>query len=333
MPARIRPWLGRRWPGHLGAAALAVALLGSPARAEPASPLAVDMFFRVAGDYLAEVSPYREGQDDRDAAPQEMQIGGIPLRLGEGSVGDDWRSMTGVNGSYTLPITGRLTAVSRVRFARTDYVDDEAIDRSTASAGTEFRYVDGPWTLGVTPSLEIIRWDSSVMQQEPALEARISRALGGKLTLTGSAQYRLRSSTNPEPDREIAVGRTGFVYRLPAQINLDVGYVVRQETVRPQLASAQRDVIRRTGPSMLLAAPLAESLDLNLDYNLTDTIRSNATNQDTERQHQLGLRARWDVGGEIADIDMSAGYQLGRLESESGVETHHAGKMSLKLNF
>lgn len=328
MPGPIRTWLGR-----LGAAALAAALLASPARAAPADPLVVDMFFRVAGDYLAEVGPYRDGQDDRDDTPHEMLIGGIPLRLGEGSVGDDWRSMTGVNGSYTLPIAGGLTAVSRVRFARTDYVAEQVVDRSTASAATEFRYVDGPWTLGLTPSLEIIRWDSDVLQREPALEARVARGLGGKLTLTGSAQYRLRASTDPEPDRAIAVGRTGFVYRLPARIKLDVGYVVRQETVRPQLAATPHSVIRGTGPSMLVAAPLAESLDLNVDYAVTDTVRSTAANQESERQHQLGVRARWDVGGDEADIAMTAGYQLGRLETETAAETHHAGKMSLRLTF
>jgi hypothetical protein len=306
----------------------------SGARAETPEPLAVDVFFDLAADDLAEA-----GANAGDAAPAagELLIAGIPLRI---SAQDDaadagWRTVAGANGSYTMPITGQLSMVGRAQVVNTDFVDVHSPDKAVASLATDFRYASGRWTLGLQPGVEITRWETEIVQRDSTVEGRASMALGGGLSIATTGRYRWRQTTADEAlDREIASGRVGVVYRLPEAARLELAYATRVETAHDAA------VLFSAGPSVFLSLPVDQAIDLSASYGFTETMHYEAADttpgEQAQDQHRLGLAMTWDIGGDAADIDLSAAYafELGStVAGEPDDDSRHVATFSFAFSF
>jgi hypothetical protein len=316
---------------------LAVLLLAATsipgARAETPEPLAVDVFFDLAGDALAEAGA---GLDDGAPAASELLIAGIPLRISaqEDAADVGWRTVAGANGSYVVPITSQLSMTGRARVASTDFVDVATPDKAVASLATDFRYASGRWTFGLQPGVEVTRWATEIVQRDSILEGRAAMALGGGLSLATTGRYRWREATGDEAlEREIAFGRVGVVYMLPEQARMEMAYAARQETVHGAV------VLRSVGPSTVVSLPLDPFVDLSASYAFTGTTHYDtadaASDGEAQGQHRLGLAMTWDVGGEEADIDVSAAYsvELGRTAADGPDGLRHAATVSFALKF
>lgn len=337
-PGRKPPIAGWRMlagtPSAPWMALLAAVASVSGARAETPEPLAVDVFFDLAADDLAEA-----GANFGDIAPAagELLIAGIPLRF---SAQDDaadggWRTVAGANGRYTVPITSQLSMVGRAQVVSTDFVDAHAPDKAVASVATDFRYASGRWTLGLQPGVEVTRWETDVVQQDSTVEGRASMALGGGLSIATTGRYRWRQATGDETlDREIASGRVGIAYRLPEAARMEFAYAARVETARDSA------VLFGAGPSVSLGLPVDQTLDLSASYGFTQTMHDEGADATSgghaQDQHRLGLAMTWDIGGDAADIDLSAAYafELGGTAADvSDDESRHVATVSFAFKF
>lgn len=329
-----RPWgpvaaplrLGNLLLWLLGCLAAPLSASATPLAAEP---LLVDFFFDLAEEGAADPEM---PLDDTAGAPSEMLIAGIPVRLGEhyGPADDGWRTIAGARGQHTMLLGDELTTFSTFRVARTDFVADSAPGKVVASAATDLRYAHEGWTLAVRPGVELARWETNVLQRDSSIEARISKAVGGGVSLASTARYRWRDSTADPSHVEIAFGRFGVVCSLPQQVRLEMAYMVRQETAA--------ESTRGMGPSIAVMLPLAENVDLTANYDLTRTTRRHAAAARSDglswNRHHVGLGMTWSPG-EASDIKVSAAYRYdhgGAAVARRG-RANHAGTVSFALNF
>jgi hypothetical protein len=339
-PAQGRSRLQAGWRKPAGSlsvlwlAPLLAAASTSGVRAETPEPLVVDVFFDLAADDLAEA-----GANAGDAAPaaSELLIAGVPLRI---SAQDDaadagWRTVAGANGRYIVPITSQLSMVGRAQIVNTDFVDVHAPDKAVASLATDFRYASGRWTLGLQPGVEITRWETEIVQRDSTVEARASMAMGGGLSIATTGRYRWRQTIGNEAlDREIASGRVGVVYRLPDVARMELAYATRVETAHDTA------VLFSAGPSVFLSLPVDETLDLSASYGFTETthyeVAGATSGEQAQDQHRLGLAMTWDVGGDAADIDLSAAYAFELGSTAVGVpddDSRHVATVSFAFSF
>lgn len=335
--AEARPWSPIAAPTRLGNLLFWVlgcwALLSVLATPLAAEPLLVDLFFDVAENGFEAAGNGGLGMplDNTAGAPSEVLIAGIPVRLGEhyGPADDGWRTIAGARGQHTMLIGDRLTMSSSFRVARTDFVADSAPGKVVASAATDLRYALEGWTLSVRPGLELARWETDLLQRDSSLEARLSKALGGGVSLASTVRYLWRDSTADQSDVEIAFGRLAVVCRLPQQVRLEMAYLVRQEIAAESTLG--------TGPSVAVMLPLIENVDLTARYDLTRTTRYQAAAQADAlswNRHHVGLGMTWAPGG-ASDIKLSAGYRYehGGAAVAQRARANHAATVSFALHF
>ncbi|GIK97670.1 MAG: hypothetical protein BroJett029_18790 [Alphaproteobacteria bacterium] len=299
-------------PVLLLALLLAVAGALPMARAEGPRPFALDFYVDMSDDILADAG-IEPGEDL--IAAREVMIAGLPLIVGghEGAIEGGWHTVAGGTGRYRAILADGLSMTSTLRAARTDFIDDRT-GKAVGAATTEFRYATGSWLFGLQPSAEITRWDTEVTQQDAVIEARLSRAIAGGLSLASTARYRWREMIGGDAtDRELASGRIGLAGRLPGDARVDVAYVVRQEIAFAQNGGALANGTLNAGPTLAIALPLGGTIDLKGNYEFTETRRYDEADPirdgQTQQQHRLGLAASWDVGGEDFDIELSASYR------------------------
>jgi hypothetical protein len=327
------------------AAAPAVILVAvmamAPARAGPAEQPPIDFFFDLAGENLAEA-----GIDPGDGTPLRsgIEIGGIPLQVGvdDGATDLGWHMVAGARGRYRLDLTDGLAVIAKGSATRTTFFDGAVPGRAAAAGSTDFRFAAGGWTLGLKPGFEVTRWESGLLREDGSVEARIARGIIGGLSLATSARYRWRLATGPGAlGSEAAAGRFGLTWRLPEEGRMELAYSARREAWRAAGSSACRDdaVALSTGPSVALALPLDSVLDLNASYAFTETVGTNAdaaagmVAAGTQDLHQLGVALTWDVGGALADLQLSAAYRYERQSLDGQDEDRHAATLNLAVGF
>lgn len=336
VPPRRRSRGGGRSGVVAGAVFSAISLISmainGAAQATGVSPLVVDLYFDLAADSLAGLDV---AAADVAFAGDRMEIAGIPVRIDteEGDVG--WRTVAGARGSYTAALGHGLSLVGRANLANTDFVDAATADSTVGRAGGELRYAaGGGWVVGLQPVLEITRWSDGRRQRDMIAEGRVGAPIREGVRLAATAHYRWRAAGGRgagggAADREIAGGRLGIVCDLPREARLEMALNARHETgIDDSVASA--------GPSLALALPLGETMDLSANYSFTETARQPANAGaagDSDGLHHLGMAMRWDVGGDAADIDLSAAYNLERRGAAAANRLHLVGTVGLALNF
>lgn len=301
--------------------------ISASAQAAGASPLVVDLYFDLAADSLAGLDVAAE---DVAFGGDKMEIAGIPVRIDteEGDVG--WRTVAGARGSYTATLGRGLSFVGRANLANTDFVDAATADSTVGRAGGELRYAaGGGWVLGLQPALEITRWADGRTQRDMIAEGRVGAPIREGVRLAATARYRWREAVGGAANREIAGGRLGIVCDLPQDARIEMALNARHET-------GIDDTVASAGPSLALAVPLGETMDLSANYGFTETSRhpvGTGSGGDSDSLHHLGMAMRWDVGDAAADIDLSASYNFERRGAAASDRLHHVGTVSLALNF
>ena len=86
-----------------------------------------------------------------------------------------------------------------------------------------------------------------------------------------------------------------------------------------------------TGPTVSIALPLGETIDLAGSYDFIETARDDAEGL---RQHLLRLGMDWDLRDLAPDITLSATYSC-ELNTRAGAQGYmrQAGTVSFALNF
>ena len=325
--------------GPLSKAALAAALLAgsawtSASRADPFGPPPVDFFFDLVGDRLADAEPI-----DRD--PARMRIAGVPLRFDarEGGEEAEQRLTAGASGRYALQFAHEFGMVGSARIAGTDFIDDRTPGAAVASAGADFRFAAGGWSLGLKPGLEVMRQESGFAQRDSVVEGRASKAIGRGLSMAATGRYRWRETIDGEElDRRIASGRLGFASQLPHDLRMDVAYVGRREVVEHGLEFGQPSEIRSLGPSIAVGLPLEPDLDLSANYEFSERAAYEAADGDPgwrrEELHRLSIALTWALGGDPDAVRLSAGYRLEHGgQPADQAQTRHAGTLDLAVFF
>jgi hypothetical protein len=321
----------------LGAALLVVgAVWTGAARADALGPPALDFFFDLVGDGLAEADPI-DGQ-----AARRMLIAGIPLTIDarENEASAERRMTAGAKGQYSLYIADAVAVVGQARIAGTEFVDAETPGMAVASAGADFRYATRGWKFGFKPGFEALHEATGIAREDSILEGRLSKAIGGGLSLAATGRYRWRESfASGEPDRQIAAGRVGFASQLPHDMRLDLAYVGRQEVAIAGPDAAVCETIRSLGPSIALALPLHHSLDLSANYDFTAQTRyveaadGQAGWRTQDELHRLNLALSWALGGDPDAMQLSAAYRYEHGGADQPEDERHAGTVSLAVFF
>ena len=318
--------------GHSGAAgaaakaffglALTLGALTAPgsSRADPLAPAAVDFFFDLVGDRLADAP----GADE--ATERRARLAGVPVRVEtrEAEAETEERLTAGASGRYALRLANGLTMLGKARVAGTGFADEQTPGAALAGAGVDFRYAQGGWSFGLTPSFEARREERGLAQRGSVLEGRASRALAPGLSLAATSRYRWRADSDGD-ERRIASGRLGFAAALPGQARLDAALLARRE------ASETAGVaISSSGPSLALALPLGPALDLSAAYAFTAE-----TAERSVARHSLDLAIAWDLSDDDGSVQFSAGYRLERVAAADGAgdEDRHAGAVSFAVLF
>lgn len=312
----------------LGVAAFLLAVLTSPVRAE-SGPLAVDFFLHLADGPLTGLEP---GAVDGAAVADDMLFGAIPLRvIGEEEGGSGWRMVAGATGRYTVPLTHRLTMIARAGLTTTDFIDRNTPDRAVTTGATEFRYTRAGWTVGLQPGLEIVQRRASITQRDSSIEARLAKTFGDGISIATSGQYRWRElADSAAPDREIAVARLGLAYRKPQWPHVDTAYMVRREVAQTDLPGAQAHGALSMGPSVNIALPLGEAVDLVGSYDFTRTVHHVG---DGPSRHLLDLGLSWSLQDIAPDMRLSATYRCEVIQGTGDQDPRHAGTVNFAFNF